>query len=152
MSTRSADSLFSEYPALDYFMSTNNYWAYYQGRLPGLIIKNLGRRPTGSNKVLRILDVGCGTGDFSIPIFEELSHYYTVEITAFDPSAHAVEAYRAAYRNSTHQSLLMNASIGTIQTFPSLIHLISYSPLIAYMSLLRRPLVGLCSPVRCVLS
>ncbi len=113
-------SLYSAADSLRVFSRTLNYWAYYRDKLPALLLRSLSATAKGRNGRLSVLDMGCGGGDLSIPVFDVLASFFPrLELTAVDPSEANLQDFKLLYQHTRAKFNLKEVRCERFQEFKS---------------------------------
>ncbi len=89
------------------FSSTLSYWSYYWEQLPLLLHGALVFARKEPNSQLRVLDVGCGGGELSIPVFDALaSDFCRIQLTGIDPGENNIRNFRLRHERQQAKFLL----------------------------------------------
>jgi SAM-dependent methyltransferase len=119
-STEPRTALYSAHAGLNAFLDTLNYWSFYSALLPRLLAARLASGRGRLGDPIKVLDIGCGAGELSIAVFDELAHRRrAVEWTGFDPEEWNVESFRARYSLAPRAFASKNISVSSLQTFQS---------------------------------
>ena len=112
--THIAAAMYHSAEHMDHFLQTLNYWSCYEALLPRWLTDAAKESGLNAGDRLRLLDVGCGSGELTSAVCQAMGQAFAVELSVLEPSASLL--HRCVDRiSATRPGVLVNASQGSFQ-------------------------------------